>query len=73
MLIVTAKMEFRRGKSLNYIGLLQLLEDRSGVNSYDEDIIGVRSDTIVASLAPPNPDIRVKAGWIKTHFPQGMQ
>ena len=49
------------------IGLLQLVEDRSGVKIYDEDIIGVRYDIIVASLAPHNPDIRVKKSWIKTH------
>ena len=39
----------------NCIGLLQLVEYRSGVNRYDKDIIGVRSDIIVSSLAPPNP------------------
>ena len=46
-------MEFRRAESLDFIGLLQLVEHRSGVNSYDEGIIGVRSDIILASLAPP--------------------
>ena len=66
-------MDFWRAERLNCIGLFQLLEDRSGVNSYNEDIIGVRSNIILASLAPPNPDIWVKTGWLKTHLPQGMQ
>ena len=68
--IVTAKMDFLRAESLNCISLL---EDISGVNSDAEYIISVRSDIIAASLAPPNPDIWVKTGWLQNHFPQGMQ
>ena len=54
----------------NCISLLQIFEDRSGVNSYNKDIIGVPSDIIVASLMPPNPDIWVKMSWNKNHFPK---
>ena len=53
-------MKFWRAEGLNSIRILQLVKDRSGVNSYGEDIIGVGSDIIVASLAPSNLDVRVK-------------
>ena len=53
-------MNLRRPKSLNFILHLQLVKDRSGVNDYDEDIIGMRPDVILASLAPPNPYIQDK-------------
>ena len=65
-------MDLHLTESLNCIGLIQLVEDRSEVNRYDKDIIGVRSDIIIASSAPPNPDIPVKTGWLKTYFPLGM-
>ena len=71
--IVTANMDFQRSERLNCIGLLKLVKDRGGVSSYNEYIIGMRPDIIVASLAPPNPDIRFKMSWLKTHFPQGMR
>ena len=32
----------------------------------------MRTNIIVASLASPNPDIRVKMSWLKTNLPQGM-
>ena len=57
----------------NFIGILQLFGDVSGVNSYGKDTIGVRSGIIVASLASPNTDIGVKMSWIRTRFPQGMR
>ena len=66
-------MNLRRPKSLNFILHLQLVKDRSGVNDYDEDIIGMRPDVILASLAPPNPYIQDKKSWLKSHCLQGMQ
>ena len=48
-------MNFWRAKSLNRISLLELVEDRSGVYGYDEDVIGMRPNAILASLAPLNP------------------
>ena len=66
-------MDFRRDKILNCIGLIQLVKDRSGVNRYDEEIIGMSSDIVIAFLTPPTPDIRVKMSWLKTNFPQGMR
>ena len=65
-------MNIRQAKILNCIGLLKLVKDRSGVNIYNEDVIGMRTNIIVASLAPPNPDIWVKMSWLKIYLPQGM-
>ena len=72
-MIIHSQGELLAPQILKFIGILQLIKYRSGVNSYNEDIIGVRSNIILASLAPPNPDIWVKTGWLKTHLPQGMQ
>ena len=65
-------MNFWRAESLNFICLLQIVKDRSGVNSYDEFIVIMRPDEIVTSLVTPNPDIWVNTSWLKNRYPQGM-
>ena len=65
-------MKYLRAKILNCISLLQFVKYRSGVDGYDEDIIGMRPNLIVASLLPPNPDIKIRTSWINNHCPQDM-
>ena len=71
--IVTTKMVKWRTKFIYRISLLQFLKHPCRVFGYHQDIISVSPYVVVATIAPPNPDIRVKSGWFKLHVPQGLQ